>query len=287
MSRPTQGLSHHLASLRARLSLRLAQLRAFHFVSPHSGPFTSSRPTQGLLLPLAFHVVSLLGPFTLSRPSPGLTHHLGPLRPFTSSRSTQGLPLCLTPLRAFHFVSPHSGHFTSSRPPQGLLHHAAPLRAFHIMSPHSGPFTSYRPTQGLPHHVAPLRAFHIVSIFFICLLILFSSFFLGGGGVLLLITRLRAMDHVPIGSATQRSNNERLFNIGAAPPVSSTQWTGAAVEFECSEIRPDWHNQHAQSSWGRSQTARSARLKSPCVGLSFDAFSCMYALHYFFVSGQL
>ena len=35
----------------------------------------------------------------------------------------------------------------------------------------------------------------------------------------------------------QRSNNECLFNIGVAPPVSSTQWTGAAVQ--CREISPD------------------------------------------------
>ena len=28
---------------------------------------------------------------------------------------------------------------------------------------------------------------------------------------------LRAIDHVPTGSVTQRSNNERLFNIGLAP----------------------------------------------------------------------
>ena len=48
---------------------------------------------------------------------------------------------------------------------------------------------------------------------------------------------LRATDHVRTGSVTQRSNNERLFNIGVAPPVSSTQWTGAAAQ--CREVSPD------------------------------------------------
>ena len=35
--------------------------------------------------------------------------------------------------------------------------------------------------------------------------------------------------YVPTGRVAQRSNNEGLFNIGAAPPVSSTQWTDAAL----------------------------------------------------------
>ena len=41
---------------------------------------------------------------------------------------------------------------------------------------------------------------------------------------------LRAIDHVPTGRVKQRSNNEGLFNIGVAPPVSSTQWTRAAPQ---------------------------------------------------------
>ena len=50
-----------------------------------------------------------------------------------------------------------------------------------------------------------------------------------------------ATDHVPTGSVTQRSNNERLFNIGLAPPASSTERLG------------DDHEQRD-----------SASLKSPC-----------------------
>ena len=50
------------------------------------------------------------------------------------------------------------------------------------------------------------------------------------------------------GSAQANSNNDRLFNIGVAPPVSSTQWTGAAAQ--CREISPDYHNQHAQKPLG-------------------------------------
>ena len=53
---------------------------------------------------------------------------------------------------------------------------------------------------------------------------------------MLQIDCLRAPNHVQIGSVTQRSNNERLFNIGVAPPVSSTQWTDAAAQ--CREISP-------------------------------------------------
>ena len=55
---------------------------------------------------------------------------------------------------------------------------------------------------------------------------------------------LCATDHVPTRSVTQRSNNERLFNIGVAPPVSCTQWTGAATQ--CRETSPDKHSQYAQ-----------------------------------------
>ena len=62
------------------------------------------------------------------------------------------------------------------------------------------------------------------------------------------INCLRATDHVPTGSVTQRSNNERLLNIGLAPPVSSTKWNGAAAQ--CKEINPDYHNQHAQKPLG-------------------------------------
>ena len=49
---------------------------------------------------------------------------------------------------------------------------------------------------------------------------------------------LRATDLVSIGSATQRPNNELLFNIniGVAPPTSSTQWTRA--DAQCWEISP-------------------------------------------------
>ena len=112
------GLSLRLAPLRA--FHHLAPLRAFRIISPHSGPFTSSRPTQGLshhLAPLrAFHIIS---------------PHSGPS---TSSRPAQGLP---------HLLAPHSGPSTSFRPAQGLPHPFAPLRAFHIISPRSGPSTSF------------------------------------------------------------------------------------------------------------------------------------------------
>ena len=68
---------------------------------------------------------------------------------------------------------------------------------------------------------------------------------------------LRATDRVPTGSVTQRSNNERLFNIGVAPPVSSTQWTGAAGQ--CREISPDKHNQHAQKPLGTATNSAIAQ----------------------------
>ena len=73
---------------------------------------------------------------------------------------------------------------------------------------------------------------------------------------MLRIDCLRATDHVPTGSVTQRSNNGHLFNIGLAPPVSSTQWNGAAAQ--CTEISPllAYSARAKASLWGRSQTAQ-------------------------------
>ena len=164
---------------------------AFRIISPHSGPFTSSRPTQSFSLCLAplraFQIISPhSGPSASSRPTQGLSLRLAPLGPFISSQTTQGLLLHLAPLRAFLINSPHSGPSASSHPTQGLSHHLALLRAFHFVSSHTGPFhhlaplgpsASSCPTQGLslrltslhlslrltPHHFTPLRAFHIIS----------------------------------------------------------------------------------------------------------------------------
>ena len=69
---------------------------------------------------------------------------------------------------------------------------------------------------------------------------------------------LRATDHAPTGSVTQRTNIERLFNIGVASPVSCTQWTGVAVQSR--EISPDQHNQHAQKPLG--MVTNSARAQA-------------------------
>ena len=77
---------------------------------------------------------------------------------------------------------------------------------------------------------------------------------------------LCATDHVPTGSVTQRSNSECLFNFGVAPPVSSTQWTGATAQ--CREIRPDQHNQHAQKPLGTvTNSAIAQALNHPDDGL--------------------
>ena len=48
------------------------------------------------------------------------------------------------------------------------------------------------------------------------------------------------------GSVSERSNNQRLFNIGATPPVSSTQWTGGAHAAQCREINHFHYDQHVQ-----------------------------------------
>ena len=52
-------------------------------------------------------------------------------------RRTQGISLDLTELRAFHFISPHSGPFTPSRPTGGFSLRLDRLRAFNFISPHS------------------------------------------------------------------------------------------------------------------------------------------------------
>ena len=158
-SRPTQGLPHHLAPL-----------RAFHVISPHSEPSTSSRPTQGLshhLAPIrAFSMISPhSGPSTSSRPTHRGFHFVFPHSEAFTSSLCQGLSFCLF-VRVFHFAS-LSGPSTSSRPTQDLSSYLAPFRVFHIISPFSVPFTSSQPTQAL---LLPL-AFHFVSF---CLAFLFS-----------------------------------------------------------------------------------------------------------------
>ena len=82
------------------LSLRLAPRYAFHIISPHSGPFTSFHPTQGL------------------------SHHLAQLR---ADRILHFLAI----LRVLHIIAPHSGPSTSRHTPQELSH-CLPFSLFFI-----------------------------------------------------------------------------------------------------------------------------------------------------------